>query len=616
MKKIALFLGEYGTYQLEVMQTVTKLASKKNMKVHIFNNAGSYGNNIFHALGEKSIIRIPQLSDYVGIIICADTFGIQGMYEELAERINEQATCPIVCLRNGDEQFYNVLINNKSAMERMTNHFIEEHGYKRICFMSGRRDLADSRDRMQGYLDAMRKHGLEVTPSMLFEGNYWRDKGDEAVEWFFDGEEPPRAIVCANDYMAISICDALQKKGYRIPEDVAVSGFDDVEEVWYSVPTISSMYVSNEEIAEVALQIIENVNNGIEQSKNVYLEAKESYKQSCGCNYECDMTLQRSLFLETEDIKRVMYRNIYLNMDFENADTFEELMESARRYIDAFSYEAIYVCLCDEEEKKVEQMAMMENYTQNMVLRAVLTPSKEEILHQKFKRESLLPEEYLDGNKPLYISALHEKNNCLGYIVLKTQDIGAVRFFFQTWVLGMGSALSRLKMYEENKELVIARRLSEKDELTGIGNRREMEKILQSRFTRMRLTGTGFYVVSIDMDDLKKINDGYGHLEGDEALCALAEILDENKGEHGNVARVGGDEYMMCIGTEDKTEVEEVIANIRESIEGINAKWDKPYVLSASIGYAYCKKNMALMDCMRMADQNMYKEKRKKKESV
>ena len=151
--------------------------------------------------------------------------------------------------------------------------------------------------------------------------------------------------------------------------------------------------------------------------------------------------------------------------------------------------------------------------------------------------------------------------------------------------------------------------------MTGIGNRRELDNVLRKYSSAIFATG-GFCIISVDMDDLKKINDGYGHLEGDEALCALAEILDENKGEHGNVARVGGDEYMMCIGTEDKTEVEEVIANIRESIEGINAKWDKPYVLSASIGYAYCKKNMALMDCMRMADQNMYKEKRKKKESV
>ena len=81
MRKIALFMGEFGEYQIELSSAIIQEAKKAGVAIQIFTNSGSYGSNLFHALGEKTIIRIPNLADYDGIILAPDTFGITGMYD-------------------------------------------------------------------------------------------------------------------------------------------------------------------------------------------------------------------------------------------------------------------------------------------------------------------------------------------------------------------------------------------------------------------------------------------------------------------------------------------------------------------------------------------------------
>lgn len=615
MRKIALFMGEFGEYQIELSGAIIQEAKKADAAIQIFTNSGSYGSNLFHALGEKTIIRIPNLADYDGIILAPDTFGITGMYDELAELILREAKCPVVCIRKGDDRFYNVLIDNYSAMRTMVEHFITVHGYRKICFMTGIMSLKDAWDRRQGYLDVMQEYGIPVTGDMIFEGDYWKNKGEEAAEHFLAEGRMPEAIICSNDYMAVSVCDALLRRGIRIPEDIAVSGFDDTEEARCSVPSISSMVVPNDDLGIAAYRILDNLWNQRPQEKNVMVEVKTAYKESCGCSFELNKELLKKRFFETEDIRKVLYRNVHMNADFENTNSFEELAECARRYITMYSYEAIYICACDDAESR-EETAEHGVYTENMILRAVITPQKTTILNKRFKRTDLLPQEYLTSKMPLYVAALHARDDCMGYVALQTEKIAELRFFFQIWTLGFANAIDRQRMYHENRDLLEMRLQYNRDELTGIGNRREIEKILRNRHQRLRTYGEGFCVVSIDMDGLKIINDTYGHLEGDIALKAMAEILDKSKGKKGDVARTGGDEYIMCLGTNEKEEIEKTISEVRTQIAAYNERSQKPYQLSASIGYACCRKGMSVVDCMQISDERMYREKRKKKQKA
>ena len=170
MKKIAVFIGDIsGEFQIDVLEAIKEEAKSRSIKVFVYANAAVYGANVFYSQGEKNIINMPYLEDYDGIIVAGDTFGIDNMDEELAELLEREAKCPVVCIRQKDERFSNVLVDDYTAMCTMVEHFILHHGFKRVCFMTGRLEMYDAQRRLLAYINTMQKHGLKVTPEMIYE---------------------------------------------------------------------------------------------------------------------------------------------------------------------------------------------------------------------------------------------------------------------------------------------------------------------------------------------------------------------------------------------------------------------------------------------------------------
>lgn len=616
MKKIAFFVGEVAAeYQFGVTSGIIERVREQGYTLHIFNNFGNYGSNIFHGYGEKNIIHIPDLNDYDGIVLAGDTFNVEGMYEELTEMLQQKVRCPVICLRKEDSRFYSVLIENYEPICNMVEHFIQDHGFQRIYFMSGKPSMKDAQLRLQAYRDTMERHGLPVTEHMVFHGNYWKNMGAEALDWFLEEGKPlPQAIVCANDYMAVSICEELHNRGIQIPDQVCVSGFDDVEEARVSIPSLTSIRVNYRDMGRRAVLMLENLWQGRDAEEGLdSVEIRGRYRGSCGCDQDIDRDAVRMLFQNKEKLQSALYHGASMYVDFDSVSTFKELMNVGRAYISVIRFNTLYVCMSDEGEQQEEKTANMTHYTDHMILRNVMTVIEDTPHEERFRRQELLPAAYHEEGEILYISTLHEKNDCFGYVVLKTDYPEELKYQFQTWIQSISIALSRMQMYKENQALNEMRLQYGRDELTGICNRREMEKALQKQYDHLCKTGESFFVINLDMDGLKYINDHFGHLEGDAALKALAGILEAEKGECGLAARTGGDEFQICMATQSQGFVEARIYAIRQQLRQFNDSSDKPYELSASIGYARCDRSVPLLNCLQLADKNMYLEKNGKK---
>ena len=119
--------------------------------------------------------------------------------------------------------------------------------------------------------------------------------------------------------------------------------------------------------------------------------------------------------------------------------------------------------------------------------------------------------------------------------------------------------------------------------------------------------------MSLDMDGLKMINDTYGHIEGDNALKALGEILKKVSDDNISAARTGGDEFMLCISAGDEEIPCHIQADILSLVDAYNQTSRKPYLLSVSIGYAQFTEKGGIIGCMQQADQKMYADKSTKK---
>lgn len=144
-KRIGVFMGEVvAEYQQLALQEIFRKAAELNYDVFVFCNFGSYGDNVLYAEGEKEMMHLPDPSMLDGIIVGEDVLDIEGMACALEDYLKAYAKCPIVYLRTPKEDLYNVRIENMKIMEEVTRHFVVDHGFRDICFMTGKKEYADA----------------------------------------------------------------------------------------------------------------------------------------------------------------------------------------------------------------------------------------------------------------------------------------------------------------------------------------------------------------------------------------------------------------------------------------------------------------------------------------
>ncbi|MBP5281265.1 MAG: GGDEF domain-containing protein [Lachnospiraceae bacterium] len=614
--KIAVFIGQLNQeYLMEMIISVVDAAKELNYQIDVFTEFGSYGGNYLHAEGERNIIRLPFVEDYDGIVVAPDTFGVKDMEKQLDMLLLAKTKSPVVSIRQEKDCFYNVQIDNRATMATLTEHFVKDHGYKKVCFMKGRADLKDAQERLQGYLEVMEKYQLPVTERMLFQGNYWRNLGDAAVEWFLGGEEKPEAIICANDFMAISVLMALKKRNIKVPEEIALAGFDDIEEVRYLEPAVCSMHMPCYEMGRESVHLIDRLVHGGKSEQMVRLPATLVPRKSCGCDVEERGHWAELLYGERRYLGEVIMFNGFMNADYENCDTSEELFNIAFQYTSHFDFDEIYIYLCETTDENGDKIIDAQHYTDHMILRAVMLKDQSvTMMDERFPRRELLPKKYRQDTSALYFFPMHHKNHCLGYLALKANYVTGLKDFFTCWVSEMCSCLDKVLLYEENKSLQEFRKLSTIDDLTGLYNRRKLESELSKILVNGKTKDGSFHIVSLDMDGLKTINDTYGHLEGDAALQAFAEVIRDATGEHGMSFRVGGDEFTILLPTGEQEVIDQVIAGVDHGIEAYNQRSGKPYDLAGSRGYAKYIKDEEISNCLRRADIDMYANKMARKQ--
>lgn len=621
-KRIGVFIGEIAQeYQKTVARGIARRANSLGYDVVYICAYGNYSDDLLYIEGEKACIHLPDCKTFDGIIITEDVFDIEGMGDELYDIIKDTAECPVVYLRTNRPGCYGVLPENRLSMESMVRHFTDVHGFKDICYMSGKQYLQDSVERLDGYLHVMEEHGIAVNDHMIFHGDYWRYKAVEALDWFMEGRETyPEAIICANDYMALSICEELEKRGVHVPDDVCVSGFDYVDESKANIPSLTSLEVDFDGIAKRAVDIIDNVNANREEAMLQRVPAKLIINRSCGCGkqhvFSNVIDLIKSEQRNTDDTK-----NIFLSVsDYQEAFEYQDYMKIASKYRRFLRTDKSYFCLADKEEAGFDEVENDSKFTRLMQLRQTFTGKdavKEDDI--KFPRWKILPDELWSEDKPdnIFVFSIHFKNKMYGYVATRMpEDEQWFDIYTQGYLMTLANAIENSEIHKKMEGLEEIQALYQNDALTGILNRRGFDKMMQDRYKEAMDEGKPIGLASIDMDNLKVINDTYGHSEGDKALILLANALKSVMKEGDFCARIGGDEFSAVINvtkpercTEFKKEFQEAICYVN------NSATDLPYKIGASVGICESTEVDAtsLMSCVRIADARMYSEKHEKK---
>jgi diguanylate cyclase (GGDEF)-like protein len=153
-----------------------------------------------------------------------------------------------------------------------------------------------------------------------------------------------------------------------------------------------------------------------------------------------------------------------------------------------------------------------------------------------------------------------------------------------------------------------------RDKLTGVYNRGLMNAQLLWEAENLHSSNDLLMAVMFDIDHFKSINDRYGHLSGDEALKAVARVLQESSRKTDYVCRFGGDEFMLIGHIVKKENAEEIMQRILKNLDRVNRNGNLPFNLSLSYGYMICSRNdkVTIDTIMNEADRKMYEMKSEK----
>lgn len=622
-KTIGVILCDVSShYQEQVCQTLSAYAQAADYNLAYFTFFTCYGSEeTRNGRGEANIVHLIPFEKLDAIVLCHDTLVNKTAQAYVLESIEKRCQCPVVTLRQSSDKYPCVIVNHGNSIEELVYHFIDEHHMKRLGFMSGPLDHPDSIRRFDDFKRALKNRSIPFDDKLIFEGDFWTKKAKRAAEYFMmELEEPPEAIVCANDYMANSLMNELISKGFLVPDDIAVSGFDNIWESSITLPPITTVSVPVQDMANKAMKLIEKMWSGEEVAMKNYVDAQVVLRNSCGCqtfNMQSMLAKRVRQVNEYQSIMDSNQSNTYMFIDLSDLDHVDGI-ENHLRIGDSDHVESFFICLGEGRGEKYPKYRSANNGFAKKSTAVGGLFHKESFHFTKFLTSDLLPAEASE-DKPMiyYFFPLHNNQYSFGYLAINFEDTRGANKTFHNWLAILGNALETIRIKQKNQGLLQElNNLYVHDALTGLYNRRGFDSISEDYYIRAKKENKNFIIIAIDMDNLKVVNDRFGHMNGDLALKTIGDAMQTVSGDEDACARVGGDEYNVVGVGYTKEDAETFIWNFNDFLDDFNASSGLPYLVKASIGYWIIEagSRMDLEDCINAADASLYEYKRKKKE--
>ncbi len=184
-----------------------------------------------------------------------------------------------------DTDFFSVDIDNFTAAQQAVGHLVNL-GHERIaCITNAALSYTAAADRMSGYREILSNHGISYDESLVRYGDFDPESGYQQMKELLAHKQLPTAVFVASDVVAIGAKAAIVEMGMKIPEDIALVGFDDVPLARYLDPPLTTVRLPASELATRASQmLIQLIKGETPFEKVVLLESQLIVRQSCGAN--------------------------------------------------------------------------------------------------------------------------------------------------------------------------------------------------------------------------------------------------------------------------------------------------------------------------------------------
>ncbi len=637
IRQIALVLGAINLdNQKKILVGMENAAKAFNVNLFVFTNYVGTRETEESVMASSQILRLPDFNTFDGVIVVPNTIHNPIVLEKILEDI-KTLNKPVVSLDRKIEGVSCVGIDSYAAEYEMVEHFIE-HGYKDIVCITGATVVStEAQKRLQAYKDAMETHGLPFKEENVYEGAFTMETGIVAAKKMLEENRIPEAIISCNDDMAHGVIDVFKKAGIRIPEDVKIAGFDNGELSQLNRPTLSTVDKNQLGVGYKAVEELLAVIDG-KEPEDYILPCNMMYRESCGCQSVDDGSVDLFQLAEelknkyvTQQVDTIFMADVIRGMttDFAKVRTPEELYDVFQMYVSQMGVDTFYLCMCEKDKvfvlpernfgRNIDVQRVNDDYTPLIDI-AVGYERKEFVTYDRFEKGYVLPVECRNksGGNIFVVNQIFYQNYCYGYAVCQRVESVVASGLYYSMLMQIGVALENVRQSMLLKDAVD--RLNGMwcyDNLTSLYNRSGFNYEVKCILDNLRAENKNVFIIFMDADGLKAVNDNLGHEAGDMLIREIGAIIHKNTTNEMLAMRYGGDEFVIVGGFKDgeREIVDNLAANIKADIRRVNEMRKYPFSLSVSMGGSDWKAREVkeLDGLIEQADKEMYQEKRRKK---
>lgn len=525
-----------------------------------------------------------------------------------------QAGVPVIVVGEAHEGCINIQFDREAGFSEMVRHMVEVHGKKKLHFMGGIKGNPYSDLRLHAFEKVLKEHGLPFDDSMVSYGDFWSVPTEAAMAELLKRDELPEAILCANDMMALTVIDVLQRNDIAVPKQVAVTGFDGIEQVAYSSPRISTVVCDEIDFAKKVIDTIKQIEEWDGQSVSYFVPATLSIGQTCGCDGEKSKSFLDYIYLANDRLYRYQDEDLTLSKIIANIQRCETMEQVAQQMRQEIFYDMTCVVekeYMDETMDYVYDMEEDKPLDRDMIL-LFDTDLRENFKPYRFPLNEVVPrmEGLLNDNRPLIFTALHYMDAPMGYLCFHFawMEFGSYVKIPQTITAFNNSIAAFRNLQYERYLMSRIDEMYKTDALTGLYNRKAFDSAYNKMMDEIG-EDKSITVLLADLDQLKYINDNFGHKEGDFAIQMVAQAIQRVCPVESIFTRFGGDEMLgVCKG---KLDVQALQGEFEKFFRDFNTYSRKPYPVLASIGIDITgeKEVLGFEQLVERADKLMYIEK-------
>lgn len=626
VKEIAVLMGTINVgNQKRLLDGMIDAARETGCNIFVFTCNIKFDEKEENKQTAHQIMKLPDFHCFDGVIIVRNTIEHDATAEEVIAAIRESGTpaVSIDCELSGMDY---VGFMRYEAQYEIVQHLVEVHGCRDICYIAGTSFGGDTEAGLRAYRDVLEENGIAYHDKNVIKPDQYHLGGKGAAECLLEQRECPEAIVCASDLLAAEVLEVLKKHGYRVPEDVLVTGFDAGKISMLLDPPLTTVDTNLYGAGREAVLSLLDLKKMKPRRRLVPFRAE--FRTSCGCHY-ADGSAMRDFKVQhrRDDIRIIKVSDILIGMisDFTEAEQPDELIEALKTYVPQMDIESFYLCLCDTEEIfGVPSKEMNDNvafqqvngdYTSEMSIPLAYEDGKFHA-YGAFPRGMVLPAERRgqQGGNFYIATPIYYRQYCFGYCVTRNSRFPIEEMLYYMWMINIGIGLENIRKLMLLREVIERlNRVWAFDMLTNLYNRAGFFDAAAPLLESLHMRGAEAFLIFMDIDGLKAINDTRGHEMGDLLIKTTAGIVQASIREGELAMRYGGDEFVI-VGEQQNGRMEELKQKINAGMEEWN-RIGSGFTVSASIGgTCFVAEDVnSLGTRIEQADMHMYQEKKERK---